>query len=56
MESEAAVYIQELDDGLIFFVVFEGDAVIYSGEALTKEGALAQIEMWFEGHHFIPAA
>lgn len=56
MESEAAVYIQELEDGLVFFVVFDGDAVIYSGEAITREDALAKIETWAEDHHLIPAA
>lgn len=56
MESEAAVYIQELEDGLVFFVVFEGDAIVYSGEAITREEALAKIEAWVEDHQVMPAA
>lgn len=56
MESEAAVYIQELEDGLVFFVVFDGDAVVYSGEAITREEALAKIEVWVEDHQVMVAA
>lgn len=48
MESDAAVFIDELDDGTYFFAVSIDSDVVCSGTADTRDEALGKIQNTLE--------